>query len=88
MGTVNNLGMLPLMGVLRSKMVLITQRASTTESAHPLNRCYEIERERDAQSLTTAGAAEALAGVLQDLQRFDEARALLEESLSIQTVRA
>lgn len=40
------------------------------------------------QSLTAAGAVEALAGVMQDLQRFDEARALLEESLSIQTLRA
>jgi hypothetical protein len=57
------------------------------EKARPLlQRCYEIERAQDPQSLTAAGAAEALAGVLQDMGEFDEARQLLEESLSIQTV--
>lgn len=59
------------------------------DSARPLlQRCYEIEKEQDAQSLTTAGAAEALASILQDLGEYDEARRLLEECLSIQMVRA
>ncbi|BDA41473.1 probable Nephrocystin-3 [Coccomyxa sp. Obi] len=74
-------------------MLLGQQAAFHKEDGHPdkarplLQRCYEIERERDPQSLTAAGAAEALASVLQDLERFDEARALLEESLSIQTAK-
>ncbi len=59
------------------------------DRARPLlQRCYDIERGVDPQSLTTAGAAEALAGVLQNLGEYDEARRLLEESLSIQTVCA
>ena len=75
------------MGPLKRKVFCIVQGGSTIKSGYPLHRCYDIERERDPQSLTAAGAAEALAGVLQDLERFDEARALLEESLSIQMVR-
>lgn len=61
---------------------------SQLEQALPLlERVYTAERERDARSLATAAAAEALASVLREQGRFDEARKLLEESLSICAVR-
>ncbi len=58
------------------------------EQALPLvQRVYDAEHKRDAGSLATAAAAEALAMVLRDQRRFDEARRLLEEALSVNAVR-
>jgi tetratricopeptide (TPR) repeat protein len=74
--------------MLMSQLGLFHAEDKQLEQARPLlQQVYDAERERDALSLATAAAAEALASVLRDQRDFDQARMLLEEALSICAVR-